>query len=52
MSNVIFRVLNPRAEVESIPQVSALPRLGNLTGRKIGLLDNGKSGGEMLLPHR
>ena len=51
MSKVTLRVLNPRAEVESVPQVSALPRLGNLTGKKIGILSNSKPGGEMLLPY-
>ena len=51
MSEVTLQVLNPRAEVERMPQVSASPRLGSLTGRKIGILNNGKTGGEMLLPY-
>ena len=50
-SKVTLRVFNPRAEVNSITQVSASPRLGNLTGKKIGILNNGKAGGEMLLPY-
>ena len=50
-SKVTLRVLNPRGEVESIPQVSASPRLSDLTGKKIGILKNGKSGAEMLLPY-
>ena len=54
MSKVTMRVLNPRAEIEvrtDVPQVSASPRLGNLDAKKIGILFNGKSGGEMLLPY-
>ena len=50
-SKVTLRVFNPRAEVESTPQVAALPRLSALTGKKIGIISNGKPGGEMLLPY-
>ena len=48
---VTLSVFNPRGEAESIPQISASPRLADLTGTKIGILNNGKSGGEMLLPY-
>ena len=51
MSEVTLQVFNPRAEVESVPQISASPRLGSLAGKKIGILKNGKTGGEMLLPY-
>ncbi len=48
---VTLSVFSPRGVVESIPQVSASPRLADLTGAKIGIINNGKSGGEMLLPY-
>jgi len=51
MSRVMLTVFNPRAELKSIPQVSISPRLGKLTGKKIGILNNSKAGGEMLLPY-
>ena len=50
-SKVTLKVLNPRGEVESAPQVSASPRLSALSGKKIGILNNGKAGGELLLPY-
>ena len=50
-NEVTLEVLNPRGEVESTPQVSASPRLGSLAGKKIGIVTNGKPGGEMLLPY-
>ena len=51
VSKVTLNVFNPRAEFESIPQVSVSPRLDKLTGKRIGILSNGKAGGEMLLPY-
>lgn len=48
---VTLSVFNPRGVAESIPQASASPRLSDLTGTKIGIINNGKSGGEMLLPY-
>ncbi|MFC1965617.1 hypothetical protein ACFLWI_01530 [Chloroflexota bacterium] len=50
MSGVTLRVFNPRAEIESTPPVSASPGLGSLAGRKIGILNNSKGGGDMLQP--
>ena len=50
-SEVDLKVLNPRGELESIPQVSLSPGLGDLTSKKIGILYNGKTGGETLLPY-
>jgi hypothetical protein len=41
---VMLEVLNPRAEIPPV-QVSGLtPRLKDLNGKKIGLIDNGKVG--------
>ena len=51
VSKVSLKVFNPRGELESIPQVSISPRLSKLTGKKIGILNNSKAGGEMLLPY-
>ncbi|MFC2001826.1 hypothetical protein ACFLUZ_04905 [Chloroflexota bacterium] len=51
MSKVTLRVFNPRADVDSVPQISASSRLSDLTGKRIGILSNGKVGAEMLLPH-
>lgn len=48
---VKLTVLNPRGKIEDIPLVSPAPRLADLAGKKIGILFNGKSGGEMLLPY-
>ena len=48
---VALRVLNPKSEIRSIPQVSESPRLRDLNGKKIAILDNTKHGGEMLLPY-
>ena len=50
-SEVTLKVLNPRGEVEIVPTVSASPRLSSLAGKKIGIVINGKTGGEMLLPY-
>ncbi len=50
-SGVTLKVLSPRAEVESVPQSSASPRLANLAGKKIGILQNTKGGAEMLVPY-
>ncbi|MFC1984795.1 hypothetical protein ACFLT4_06160 [Chloroflexota bacterium] len=51
MAKVTIEVYNPRAEVESVSQEFASPRLSNLAGKKIGVLNNIKSGGQMLLPY-
>ncbi len=48
---VTLKVLNPRAQIGAVPTVSASPRLGDLTGKKIAIIRNGKSGGDMLLPY-
>ncbi len=48
---VTLEVLNPRGKVPKISEISPSPRLSDLTGKKIGILYNGKVGGEMLLPY-
>lgn len=50
-SKVTLRVLNPRGQVDSKPQVSASRRLSDLAGKKIAILNNGKAGGDLLLPY-
>ena len=44
-------VLIPRGEIEDISYVPPSPRLSSLAGKKIGILNSGKPGGEMLLPY-
>ena len=46
-----LRVLSPRGEIENTSEASASKRLHSLEGRRIGILNNGKPGGEMLLPY-
>jgi hypothetical protein len=48
---VTLEVLNPRGNVPKIPQISLSRRLNTLRSRDIGILDNGKVGGGMLLPY-
>ncbi|MFC1904824.1 hypothetical protein ACFLXT_03565 [Chloroflexota bacterium] len=50
-NEVTLKVLSPRGEIEAIPQVSLSPSLGDLSRKKIGILYNGKTGGETLLPY-
>ncbi|MFC1971564.1 hypothetical protein ACFLV0_06555 [Chloroflexota bacterium] len=45
-----LRVFNPMGELATIPQTVTSPGLGDLTGKKIGILYNGKAMGEVLLP--
>ena len=47
----LMRVRNPRGEADRKPEVSINPRLETLLGRNIGILDNSKGGGEILLPY-
>jgi hypothetical protein len=51
MSKVELRVFNPRGEVAGDPRVPASPGLGDLGGKKIGILWNGKFMGGVLLPY-
>ena len=50
MGHLELRVLNPRGKVSRTPQSLVSPGLGKLTGKKIGILWNGKPMGEVLLP--
>jgi hypothetical protein len=45
----MYEVLSPWAEVDPIPQIGILPRLTNLTGKRIGLYDNGKRAAATIL---
>ncbi|GEM_PF-1619576 len=47
----VLRVLNPHAEVQGKENEKPLSqRLFDLTGKRIGILNNGKLGAEALLP--
>ncbi len=48
---VSLKVFSSRGKIESNPQASISPRLDKLNGKKIGILNNSKVGGEMLLPY-
>ncbi len=41
---VVLEVLNPRGEIPPAQAIGLTPRLKDLTGKKIGLIDNGKVG--------
>ena len=45
----MFEVLSPWAEADSIPLKGLAPRLGDLRGKKIGLLRNNKRAAEGIL---
>ncbi len=45
----MYEVLSPWAAVGPIPQIGILPRLTNLTGKRIGLYDNGKRAAATIL---
>jgi len=42
--SVILEVLNPRGEIPLVQSIGLTPRLKDLKGKKIGLIDNGKVG--------
>ena len=48
---VSLEVLNPTGEVLEVPVLSSSPRLSRLAGKKIGLINNTKAGGETLIPY-
>ncbi len=48
---VTLKVLNPRGKESEIAQISATQQLKDLSGKKIGILNNTKSGGNALLPY-
>ena len=48
---VILKVLNPRGKVPKRAESSLSAPLDSLNGKKIGILNNTKTGGEMLMPY-
>jgi hypothetical protein len=44
---VTLTVLNPRGEIAPVPVLTPQPRLSDLSGKKIGIYWNGKSGGNL-----
>jgi hypothetical protein len=43
---ITLTVLNPRGEIAPIPVFAPQPRLSDLSGKRIGIYWNGKSGGD------
>ena len=50
-SEIKLEVLNPRGEISGAAAFDASQGLDDLNGRKIGILNNTKSGGDLLLPY-
>lgn len=48
-SRITLGVLNPRGEIPSPPVFGLVPRIADLSGKKIGLIDNRKAGANYLL---
>ena len=48
-SEVRLRVLNPAGEVEKIEKKTLAPRPNSLDGKRVGLVFNQKTGGDILL---
>lgn len=46
-----LEVLSPRAKILRDDAIAGSAPLGDLRGRKIGILNNTKSGGDLLLPY-
>jgi len=49
--NLTLRVLNPRGRIPEIDEIPAVSSLGKLDGKKIGILNNAKGGGEEILSY-
>ena len=48
-SSVQLEVLNPAGEVEKVAKKTLAPRPGSLDGKRVGLVYNLKTGGDILL---
>jgi hypothetical protein len=48
-AQVTLEVMNPRGEIPPPPTMGISPRLSNLNGKKIVLIDNGKFGADNFL---
>lgn len=49
VNNVELKVVNPRGEIEPAPIFTPAPRLDDLTGKKVALVHNMKSGANTFL---
>jgi len=47
--NITLKVLNPKGEIQRVDEIQTVSGLGTLHGKKIGILNNTKTGGEELL---
>ena len=50
-SKVKVKVLNPRGKASKVNQIPVSVAPSTLSGKRIGILNNTKSGGEVLLPY-
>jgi hypothetical protein len=50
LDDVILKVLSPRGVIKDVDDVRSVGGLASLEGKKVGILDNTKSGGNELLP--
>ena len=48
-AQVTLEVMNPRGEIPPPPTMGIIPRMSNLDGKKIVLIDNGKFGADNFL---
>jgi hypothetical protein len=48
-SGMTLKVLNPRGRRPAIDEIPAVSPIGGLEGKKIGILNNAKGGGEEIL---
>lgn len=46
---VTLEVMNPRGEIPAVPVTGIMPRVNELAGKTIALVDNGKSGADYFL---
>ncbi len=46
-----LKVYSPEAEVQKPPEVKMAPRLGDLAGKKIGIINNTKAGADKVQPY-